>query len=83
MTDFVYSYNRENPVTLWDALNGWSEGRLSDREAMKIGGIEDMFELLELAIMHGVPIRTKLTPEEERQVAEFVAAVTQGKTPSS
>ncbi|WP_315922083.1 hypothetical protein [Mesorhizobium sp. SP-1A] len=78
-----FAYDPDVPVTLGDALKRWSEGKLSDRQAMEIGGIEDTFELIETAIMHDVSFPGKLTPEEERQVEEFVAAVTRGKTPSS
>ena len=68
------TYDPDVPVTLGDALKGWSEGKLSDRETMEIGGIEDMFEFIETVIMHDVPFPTKLTSEEERQVIEFTAA---------
>lgn len=78
-----FAYDDDVPVTLGDALKGWSEGKLGDRQAMEIAGIEDTFELVETAIMHDVSFPSKLTPEEERQVEEFVDAVTKQNRPRS
>jgi hypothetical protein len=67
VTDYTYAYDRENPRTLWDALNGWSEGTLSWKEAIRIGGLEDRFDLVSTALEHGVPVPGKLSAEEVLQ----------------
>lgn len=75
MAEYQYVYDRENPRTLWDALNGWSEGTLSWKEAIRIGGLEDRLDLIAAAVEHGVPFPGKLSPEEEKQAEEFTAVL--------
>ncbi|WP_315922085.1 hypothetical protein [Mesorhizobium sp. SP-1A] len=75
MTDFVYNYNRENPVTLWDALNGWSEGALTWEQAIRIGGLDDRYELIATATLHGVPIPVELTDDDRVRVDEFIRVI--------
>jgi len=55
MAQYEYIYDRKNPRTLWDALNGWSEGTLFLEEAIRIGGLDDKLDLIATAIAHGVP----------------------------
>ncbi len=42
---------------------------------MRIGGLDDLFELVTTAIEHGVPVPGKLTPHELEQAEEFTTVL--------
>lgn len=69
MGEYQYVYDRKSPRTLWDALNGWSEGTLSSEEAIQIGGLDDKLDLVAAAVAHGVPCRKELLVDPEEQGA--------------
>lgn len=60
------------PLSLFDILTAWQDGRMDYRRALDLAQIETLGELYDAAELSGVPIRIAPSSDELRQ-AELVA----------
>ncbi|MBC7987380.1 MAG: hypothetical protein H7X93_12050 [Sphingomonadaceae bacterium] len=55
----------KHPASLYTILVAWQAGEFGYREALTLSNIDTLDELYDAAHLSGVPIRTKLLPDEE------------------
>lgn len=68
--------NETKYETVDDVLKAYSQGQLTEAEAIKIARLDDYSELVSLILISDYPMRSKLTPHEDQLASELSSALT-------
>lgn len=63
------------PKSIGEVVEAWSKGSIDTPTALSRGHFDGSADLLEIAIVNEVPLRTQLTPREKRQADLFTRLV--------